>query len=472
MAKAVKREWSDWLNPVLVKEIRQYFHNFGILAVMGVLLVVQLMMLVVMQYQVSESRSAFSDSGAVMFGLVAGSMGLAAFLVCAFGAMLRFTGERRDRELDFSYITVITPNRIIWGKLLGSLVMIIFIYALCLPFMVIAYFLRGIAMGDMFLVALAMLPPLLVATQAGILVGSAGKRWLIGVFCLAMFFFGQPAALFFAAFLWGLFRGTDSVGAIIFLWCVFCAILLGLLYALSVAAVSSRFSNRMLPVRLFLVGTFVCSPLIGLGVALAGGMTADIGKVMLVSLTAVGSTVAALCATLAAFERLDPGERVRRQRPRNPVGRVCHGLVSSGAWSGILLAHLLLAVAALAVFFAYRLDSATWFDAFFWVSGCSYFLFYANIAIWAAGNWKVLPGWCYWAFTVIAFVVLPLLLSGIVTLAGRHDVDVMLLTTPFCLINSSGGGWMLLFGPALAAGALLLAGFARLSRPAEGGRRS
>ena len=30
MAKAVKREWSDWLNPVLVKEIRQYFHNFGI----------------------------------------------------------------------------------------------------------------------------------------------------------------------------------------------------------------------------------------------------------------------------------------------------------------------------------------------------------------------------------------------------------------------------------------------------------
>lgn len=96
MAKAVKREWSDWLNPVLVKEIRQYFHNFGILAVMGVLLVVQLMMLVVMQYQVSESRSAFSDSGAVMFGLVAGGMGLAAFLVCAFGAMLRFTGERRD----------------------------------------------------------------------------------------------------------------------------------------------------------------------------------------------------------------------------------------------------------------------------------------------------------------------------------------------------------------------------------------
>ena len=319
MAKAVKREWSDWLNPVLVKEIRQYFHNFGILAVMGVLLVVQLMMLVVMQYQVSESRSAFSDSGAVMFGLVAGGMGLAAFLVCAFGAMLRFTGERRDRELDFSYITVITPNRIIWGKLLGSLVMIVFIYALCLPFMVIAYFLRGIAMGDMFLVALAMLPPLLVATQAGILVGSAGKRWLIGVFCLAMFFFGQPAALFFAAFLWGLFRGTDSAGAIVFLWCVFCAILLGLLYALSVAAVSSRFSNRMLPVRLFLVGTFVCSPLIGLGVALAGGMTADIGKAMLVSLTAVGSTVAALCATLAAFERLDPGGSDRAIRSAGSV---------------------------------------------------------------------------------------------------------------------------------------------------------
>lgn len=312
MAKAVKREWSDWLNPVLVKEIRQYFHNFGILAVMGVLLVVQLMMLVVMQYQVSESRSAFSDSGAVHVRTGRRQHGAGGVSVCAFGACCASRASGATGSSISPYITVITPNRIIWGKLLGSLVMIIFIYALCLPFMVIAYFLRGIAMGDMFLVALAMLPPLLVATQAGILVGSAGKRWLIGVFCLAIFFFGQPAALFFAAFLWGLFRGTDSVGAIIFLWCVFCAILLGLLYALSVAAVSSRFSNRMLPVRLFLVGTFVCSPLIGLGVALAGDMTADIGKVMLVSLTAVGSTVAALCATLAAFERLDPGERVRR----------------------------------------------------------------------------------------------------------------------------------------------------------------
>ena len=58
MEKKSVRDWSDRLNPVFIKEMRQYFHNRGILAVMGVLLLVQLLMLVVMQLQVAGSRTS------------------------------------------------------------------------------------------------------------------------------------------------------------------------------------------------------------------------------------------------------------------------------------------------------------------------------------------------------------------------------------------------------------------------------
>ena len=135
MANPMKKEWSDRVNPVLIKEIRQHFHNFGILSVMGALLAGELVLLAVMQYRASDFRGSFTDSGSIMFGFLVGGMVLAAYFICSMGAMIRFTTERRNRELDFSFQTTLSPNRIVWGKLAGTLVMTVFIFALCLPFM-------------------------------------------------------------------------------------------------------------------------------------------------------------------------------------------------------------------------------------------------------------------------------------------------------------------------------------------------
>lgn len=463
MEKKSVRDWSDRLNPVFIKEMRQYFHNRGILAVMGVLLLVQLLMLVVMQLQVAGSRNEYFGSGAVMFGMVATGMALAAFLVSAVGSVLRFTAERRDRELDFSRITTLSPNRIIWGKLLGALVMTIFIYALCLPFIVIAYFLRGIAMSEMLLVALAILPPVLIASQAGILIGCAGRRWLIGVYFGGMFLLG----LFFLGFFGFLaashaVSGTSSFGGMVLFWCTFCLFPFGLFYALSVAALSSRYANRMLPVRLFLVAALLLTPLFGLAVAWLSDGRIDPLPAALCAFGVGGAMIAGICATLAAFERLDPGRRVRRSWPRNRVGKFVWFLFSSGAWGGIALSWLVVlatGVVAALLFTIVPDGGRTGIAVLCWGAVACYFLFYAQLAVWASAHWKILPGWCFWIFGVILFVFVPLLFCGLLAMVTEMEVEILLVTTPFCLALVKPGSELVMavFGPFFALASLALA---------------
>ena len=461
--KTVRRDWSDWFNPVFIKEMRQYFHNRAILAVMGVLLLVQLLLLVMIQLlSAEEEANEIFGSGAFMFGMVTAGMALAAFLVNAVGSMLRFTEERRDRELDFSRTTMLSANRIILGKLSGAFVMTVFIYALCLPFIVIAYFLRGIAMPTMLVTVLATLPPLLIAMQAGILVGCAGKRWLIGIYFLLMFLLGIDALVLFGFLVSSLSFSDSHYWLSVLLWYTLCFFPFGLLYALSVAALSSRQANRMLPVRIFLAVTLGAALLAGLAVAWMSDGRIDPLPGALFAFEAGGAFVAAICATLAAFERLDPGRRVRRSWPRNRAGRFVYFLFSSGAWGGIGLSWLIvLAMGAVsALLFVISSDGGrNGTAALCWCAVACYFLFYAQIGISASSFWTTQPGWCFWMFTVILFVFLPLFLCGLVARVTDVSVEFLLITTPFCLVDVSPGNELLmaLFGPSFALASLVLA---------------
>ena len=457
MEKPGKKDWSDRVNPVLVKEIRQHFHNFGILTVMGALLAAELILLVAMQYQMTASHSEFTGFGAVMFGFLAGGMTLAAFLICSLGTLIRFTAERRSRELDFSFLTVLSPNRIVWGKLAGTLVMTVFLFSLCLPFMVIAYFLRGIGMVQMLLIALALLPLIGIASQFGILVGAAGRRWLISLFFLASFFFAQPLGVAIIL-LFTDAGGVDSPFGAMLLWYGISGIVLEVLYALTVAAVGARFSNRMLPVRISLIAAVGLSPLIGLGVGVLSD-TLPLWKPALAALGIAASGIAGFCATLAAFERLDPGTRVLRGRPRNPVGRFAHFLVSSGGWGGVALAFLLMLLATAAAAALYLADPIFGGGMSLWIAAGCYFLFYADVAILAARRWKILPGWGWWIVALVVFVVLPLLFGGLFALIDKTHAALYFATTPFCLVGFDSAGKALAWvGPLLAVVSLAFTG--------------
>ena len=148
------RDLSDYLNPVLVKEIRQSFHNRFILFTMAGLLTGQMIALAGVRYAWDASEMLNSPVGEFLLVPLVLLLGACIYCVCGLAGELRFTAERRDRELDFTAITTLSPFRILSGKLAGVLVMALFLISLCLPFLVISYFLRGIEMRAMLLTIL------------------------------------------------------------------------------------------------------------------------------------------------------------------------------------------------------------------------------------------------------------------------------------------------------------------------------
>ncbi|MDR0931967.1 MAG: hypothetical protein LBM70_02980 [Victivallales bacterium] len=435
MASSIKNQsnWSDWLNPVLVKELRQYFHNRGILITMGGLLIAQLLLLIIMQYRASENASdIYFRNGQMMFMFVAIGMGLAAFLICAVSSLFRFTEERRDRELDFSLISTITPNRIIMGKLLGAFIMFWFIAALTLPFMAIAYFLRGILVYDMLLFVLSIVPPIMIAVQLGILMGSAGKRYLYGPYYITMFLFGIYYLIIIILLSNMIFRTAGRPLAALFIVYTISVLFIGLLYALSVAAISARQANRMRPVRLFLLFALVMIPLLGVGFAwLDAQGRLQLASSMLFAAVLGGGIISAICATLAAYERHDPGLRVMLKCPEESIRRAIYLLTSSGAWGGVALSAIIMLLTAGLAWLLWSYEPTMGAVALEWCCPMCFFLFYAYLAVAVSEKQKVLSGWLIWMFVVIVFLIAPLLLGGIIAIGLKFDSQITLIATPF-----------------------------------------
>ena len=96
------RFWDDRINPVLIKELRQAFHNRLMLYLSGILLVLQFAMLVIFHLTQKE----WTDGGGVFVTIDAVLMNLCILIACAYGPLQRFTEERSSSELDFAAITL------------------------------------------------------------------------------------------------------------------------------------------------------------------------------------------------------------------------------------------------------------------------------------------------------------------------------------------------------------------------------
>lgn len=335
----VKRDWSDLLNPVLVKEIRQYFHNKMLHGLTWLLLGGQLVALLMMQSLIRPNHIN-SSAAMTMYVVTTVCIVLCGFMICGLMGETRFAAERADREMDFSRITPLKPSRIILGKMIGALVMACYLYALCLPFMVTAYFLRGIEMGQMLLGAAIAFPAILLVAQLGLLFGAFGRKWTVWIYGAAIFWLlwtylvGSSLVMRF-----GGMSGGWALGLVFQI--LMALVVIGFLFASCVALINHPAANRMLAVRIYLVGIFLLGPFFGLLVHwIARRGTSQ--EALFWGALACGGMAISCCATLAAFERDRAGWRVTRHCPRNWWGRRGYFLLSSGWGGGILLAWVLL----------------------------------------------------------------------------------------------------------------------------------
>ena len=404
------RFWDDRVNPVLIKELRQAFHNRLMLSLSGILLVLQFAVLVIFHLTQKE----WTDAGGVFVTIDAVLMVLCILIACAYGPLQRFTAERSSSELDFAAITLLTPFQIIAGKLACALVTALLIASLCLPFMTVAYFFRNVTLLEIAGVFISEIVPVLLMIQLALFCGALGKKWGQALFLVIFLqvagpmFIGAPV-LFNTAVLKGsseqfLFWGLQVGGVLVFL----------LLFVSTTSLITPRFANRMFLPRLLGMACFVlfcCAAFIPGGLS---GLTRGVGREfqeMFLFCCPVGLTV--FLVLLAVCDREEPGARVLSQAPRNLPGRLCHFLLSSNRTGGVLCM-----LPALALFVAGAVTTSVWgkhtLVSLAIAAGiCGYLVFYGECAVLLSRLVPKVPGWG-WLLIVGAFfgALCPLIADG------------------------------------------------------------
>lgn len=404
--------WSDLLNPVFIKEMRQFFHNKLFLSVTVVLLVVQLLLVSCFN---SVFREADSVAAKVFITVDTWVMYLCVFVTAAYGSMERFMAERSSRELDFTNITLLSPWQIIAGKLAAALAVWLLTAALCFPFMTAACIFCKLPLKTVFAPSGFWIVAMLVMIQAAIFCGAVGKKWMYGIYLYFVFQFALPIGICFMPF-------RDTAPRIIWLMQGGGILLFLFLFASATAMITPARANRMFPLRLLLV-------IITLPVLAAVPFLEKFGvkEQMLICCTAM-ITVSAF-GLLAACDRDEPGPRVLAGVPENPVLKFLHCLLSSNRCGGILLALLIQGLFGVVMFLiSFHQEQSLGIVAF---GVCGYALFYSEAGIFLNRKYPSISGWGGMLLAAVVLGLLPLLI------AARSSVSMAeIVTSPFCLFSA------------------------------------
>jgi len=331
------RAWD--LNPVLVKETRQAVRSLLLLTVFCLLLA-GLTAGSFIYLGVQVAMSALDPvlkqmAGPFYLSLIAGGLQFAVLL----GGIATFFRAKQEREpgrADLLYITTLTPARIVRGKWGASLVFAAMMVSLGLPFMAVAYFLRGVSLGDIGGAFASLAGTALFVNLFAILVAvlpcSGGLKHLLfwPALVFGLFYLGPALMMFLMmrSLAVGVFPGVDSV------WLVVKALLIGVsqlavMFALAVYCLAPPAANRAKRLRLTLTALL----LLWMGLVFVERSTAwSVFVVVVLELLLLVGLLFGLGSGLHC------SRRVRREVPPHPAGRLYALLFFNGALPAVLWA--------------------------------------------------------------------------------------------------------------------------------------
>ena len=438
IGKAFFENAAESLNPVFIKEMRQYFQNRRMIIFMGLLLVAQFV--VTLFFSSAMTFDADGDEGEVFFLLIIFAGAALSLLICAIGAQQRFAEERSDKELNYAMLTTLKPTSIILGKLEGAMVMILCIFSMLLPFLTAAYFMRGLSAASL-LLTLYLFPILVLYTLAGIFAGAFGQKWITVLFFVALgnSLFGiVPFAFVIAEDLMdsGALDPEDWIGLLVEYEVAFLAGVL--LFLLSLAVVSPPKSNRLLPAKVYLFVLPFLSLLLMLPFYLVYGPTDFPPDAIYFIEFAFCFFSAAVFGIIAVFETPTNSIRVYMKCPRNFIGRAMHFLFSSGFSGSVILAFLILAIpVALYPFGKLSGDEPSRLCGFL----CILVTFLGEVVLSLILSWRTrlpLPAWLWAILFVVIGNILPWIPVAICedTLPQRSlRIVSMLLSQTYCFLE-------------------------------------
>ncbi len=328
---------NDWLNPIVIKELRQAVQSRFVITALLILLAIQIVAVGI--YLLTNSDLSFSsDSGRTVFMILFGIMLAISMLFVPLYTGVRLAAERSETNLDLLFITTIKPRSIIAGKMLAAAVLTVMIFSACLPFLTFTYFLRGIDLPSMLVVLALGVVAVTLSTQIAIFVAclpvSRAFKFILGFIAFIQFVLGYISAMATAGgMLWEGIGSTVGTGNF-WQWTGIIALnyasQLGLLFVLSVALIKPASANRALPVRLYLTAIWI----IGGAAALLGSWVESTHDPMVYWQLSF-NILFAFSILVAVSERDWPGQRVLRAIPESGLKRYFSFFFFSGSANGL-----------------------------------------------------------------------------------------------------------------------------------------
>lgn len=383
--------WSDWLSPILVKEVRQlvrareFISSFAAVLIAGVGIAF---------FGAAEALAGSGTSGRWSFGALMTCLSVVGLAVVPLGAFGALRNERLEQTLDLITLTALSPRRIVVGKLLAQAVKLLTLFAAMAPFLAMSFLLGGIDFVSI-LVSLAVLfmwslwvcaACLFLSTllrsrvMFGLVFGAIGLVLLVG--------FGMARSIAFSVS----FGITSPMGAPSFWWALaisttVCLMTLVNLVLLAEHRLSLATENRVAPLRLGFLAQLLL---------LVVWMLTFLGEPPRVKSNAVdalgflGAVHLAVVAMFAATERLSVPRRVLRtfNARMSSVPRALLAFLRPGAGAGALY----VLVQMVAVLGTAWLLEATWTQLRWQVAAFGFVLFFTGVPA-VAFHWVKPRSW-------------------------------------------------------------------------------
>jgi hypothetical protein len=339
----------DWMNPIVVKELRQAVQSKLVVAVLVMFLFLQILILgftlLTSEARLSPGELSFRE-GRSLFGTLQAILLGACMLVPVYVGV-RLAMERSDTNVDLLFISTLKPRQIVFGKFLSGVVLVLLIFSACAPFLTFTYLLRGIdiptilfILGVDFVLALwGVAATIFVAVIPATLI----IRLVLGLLSLIGlgYLFAAGWGITFMALNFGLFIDVGMMS-----WQFWGPMLLGLLsiagicglfFSWSIAILHPPAANKAWQMRLC-----VLAYVVSLGVAsyLVSDALNHYGPFASWFIFAV--LLSSLQLFISVNERDHIGPRIKRAIPRNRLLRMAAWLLYSGSAGGVAFSTLLL----------------------------------------------------------------------------------------------------------------------------------
>ena len=337
MVDNFRARFDDWINPVVVKELRQAVQSRFVVAALLVLLGIQLLAIGIYLIRQGTTLLDFDAGRSVFMFLYAILLFVSVFFVPLYAA-IRLTAERSDANVDLLFVTTIKPRSIISGKIIAAAIISILVFSACMPFMVFTYFLRGIDLPSIFIVLALGFVVVIAAAQMAIfaacLPGSRVFKMLLGVTTLIvlliifMMVMAESGGLIQFGIGSRLIEWEFWKGVLGFLG--FLGLLGGIFYSLAVALIKPVAANRALPVRIFIT---IAWAVLGAGVMLVSFR--DKNHTPVIYWQIFLNCIFGMALFVAVSERPRLGRRVLAAIPDSRVKRALVFPFYSGSASGL-----------------------------------------------------------------------------------------------------------------------------------------